>query len=136
MRELVQPGLWVLRLCILSGFLLFVLADYLRSSKAEHPFRLASRALAVWAGLNIAFISFLLVDHAGFPLNLDLMEGAVLQHLQRVTAGLPIYPDPTPAYTPLAYNPLFYVVTVPFTWILGSSHSGWSQFWGWRESVW
>jgi len=80
---------------------------------------LAPTVLAVVAVANIAITASLCFNHINFPLNLDLMEGTVLQHVQRAAAGLPIYPAPTPEYVPLAYNPLFYVLALPFTWILG-----------------
>lgn len=76
-------------------------------------------ALGAWAGANVFFIVFLWFNHARFPLYLEIMEGVVLQHLQRAAAGEAIYPAPTPDYVPLAYNPLYYVLTVPFTWVFG-----------------
>jgi hypothetical protein len=80
---------------------------------------LARSALAFVAMANIAITAWLCINHLTFPLNLDLMEGTVLQHVQRAAAGQPIYPEPTPDYVPLAYNPLFYVLALPFSWILG-----------------
>jgi hypothetical protein len=76
-------------------------------------------ALTVAAVGNIGFVVFLCFNHIGFPLHLDLMEGVVQQHVQHAAAGLPIYPRPTPGYVPLAYNPGFYLLAVPFTWIGG-----------------
>jgi hypothetical protein len=52
-------------------------------------------------------------------LNLEIMEGTVLQHVGRARDLVPIYPEPTPAYVPLSYNPLYYLLAVPFTWLLG-----------------
>jgi hypothetical protein len=76
-------------------------------------------ALALIAGASILFIVFLWFNHANFPLNLDLMEGTVLQHFQRAVRFEAIYPEPTPEYVPLAYNPLYYVLAVPFAWAFG-----------------
>jgi hypothetical protein len=76
-------------------------------------------ALAGWAALMVAFVAFLWVNHVGFPGHLDLMEGTILQHVAQAAHGLPVYPEPTPAYVPLAYNPLYYYLCVPFTWVLG-----------------
>src|SRR5262249_43259392 len=39
---------------------------------------------------------------------LDLMEGTVLQHVERAAAGGPIYTAPAPDFVALAYNPLYY----------------------------
>jgi hypothetical protein len=67
----------------------------------------------------IAFVGFLWVNHVNFAGHLDLMEGAILQHVAQAAHGLPVYPAPTPAYVPLAYNPLYYYLCVPFTWVMG-----------------
>ncbi len=69
--------------------------------------------------LNLAVVIFLCFNHLWFPLHLDLMEGTVLQHVQQVVEGQPVYPAPTPAYVPLAYNPLYYVLSALFAKILG-----------------
>jgi hypothetical protein len=79
----------------------------------------AKPVLTLLAVGNIVFVVFLVLNHASFPLNLDLMEGTILQHAQRARDFVPIYPEPTPAYVPLSYNPLYYVLTVPFSWLLG-----------------
>lgn len=68
---------------------------------------------------NIALVTFLAINHMSFPLNLDLMEGTILQHTQRAAQLAPIYPEPTPAYVPLSYNPLYYVLAAPFGWLMG-----------------
>ena len=47
------------------------------------------------------------------------MESTVLQHVLRLSAGLPIYVEPTPEFLALAYNPLFYAVCVPFVRAFG-----------------
>ena len=82
--------------------------------------RVARAALLVAAGANILFVVFVFANHITFPLHLDLMEGTVLQHFRQIMAGQPIYPAPTPGYVPLAYNPLYYVLAVPFGWLLGA----------------
>ncbi|MFZ2055197.1 MAG: glycosyltransferase family 39 protein [Candidatus Aminicenantales bacterium] len=81
----------------------------------------AHLALSVYAIINILFILFLFCGHIGFPLNLDLMEGTVLQHFRQAVEGKAIYPNPTPSFVPLAYNPLYYIIAVPFSWIFGIS---------------
>jgi hypothetical protein len=75
--------------------------------------------LRTLAALNIGFIIFLFFNHLFFPLNLDLMEGTVLEHCRRALHGLPVYPAPTPEYVPLAYNPLYCYVSVPFCRLFG-----------------
>lgn len=68
---------------------------------------------------NVLIVVSLWINHINFPLNLDVMEGTVIQHFQRAAAFEPIYPEPTPGYVPLAYNALFYVFAVPFSWVFG-----------------
>jgi hypothetical protein len=83
--------------------------------------RVVRWVLGAWAGANILFMVFLWFNHARFPLHLDLMEGTVLQHLQRAVALQPIYPEPTPEYVPLAYNVLYYMLAAPFAWLFGTN---------------
>ena len=59
---------------------------------------------------NLLLVAFLWTRQVDFPLNLDLMEGTVLQHVQRAAAGVPIYAAPSAAFVALAYNPLYYEV--------------------------
>ncbi len=83
--------------------------------------RILPSILAAYSLLQIGFIAYLWLNHAAFPLNLEAMELTVLAHVRRVLAGLPIYVPPSAEFAPLAYNPLFYVLSVPFTWIAGPS---------------
>jgi len=76
-------------------------------------------ALGGYAVAHLLWVVFLCVVHAQFPLHIDLMEGSVWQHFQRAAAFEAIYPAPTPEYVPLAYNPLYYFVAIPFGWVLG-----------------
>jgi hypothetical protein len=64
--------------------------------------------LLTLAAANLALVGFLWSRQLDFPLNLDVMEGTVLQHVERAAAGLPIYPAPTLDFVALAYNPLYY----------------------------
>lgn len=76
---------------------------------------------AGYALTHILFIIFLWLNHVAFPLNLEAMELTVLQHLKRVVSGMPLYPEPTSEFVALAYNPLYYFLAVPFTWIFGTN---------------
>lgn len=75
----------------------------------------------VFAVAAIGFMIFLWFNHITFPLNLDLMEGTILQHVKQVASSQFIYSDPTPAFVPFAYNPLYYVLSIPFVKLLGLS---------------
>lgn len=84
--------------------------------------KLAAFVFCLFAGyalIQIAFVVFLWINHYNFPLNLEAMEGTVLQHVKRVLAGLPIYVEPQPEFVPLAYNPLYYFVSALFCQIFG-----------------
>jgi hypothetical protein len=105
-------------LVVIFGFALILVGWWMsRRNPAWKDF--AHNALLVFGALNILVLVFLVLNHINFPLFLDLMEGVVWQHFQRAAAFQPIYPEPTPEYVPLAYNPLFYVLAVPFSWIFG-----------------
>lgn len=77
--------------------------------------------LLAFAAANLAFLGVLFANHVNFPLNLDLMEGTVLQHYRQAFAGEPVYPEPSLAYFPLAYNPLYYVISIPMGWVFGAN---------------
>ncbi len=81
--------------------------------------RAAEVLLAVYAASQLLFLLFLWRNHVPFPLHLEIMEGTVWDAARRASAGLAVYPWPTPAYVPLAYNPLFYYLGVPALHILG-----------------
>jgi hypothetical protein len=76
-------------------------------------------ALPLYGAFQLAFILYLWFNHAAFPLNLEAMELTVLQHVRRILAGLPLYPPPAPEFIPLAYNPGFYYLSIPFTGVFG-----------------
>lgn len=71
--------------------------------------------------LQIGFLCFLWVNHIGFPLNLEPMELTVLQHVIRIRSGLPLYPEPSSNFVALAYHPLYYYLSVPFTYLFGAN---------------
>ena len=108
------------RILLVLIVVLAIVIEKRRFSALSPMTLLPSQAILVGlAALNIGFVLFLWVNHIGFPLNLDLMEGTVLEHFRRALHGLPVYPAPTPDYVPFAYNPLYYFLSVPFAWVLG-----------------
>lgn len=82
---------------------------------------LASALFAVYAGAWVLFMVYVWFNHINFPLNLEAMELLVVQHLQRVMAGLPLYAEPSPDFVTLAYAPLYYYFSVPFAWVFGAN---------------
>lgn len=109
----------LLRAVLLATVCLCAFIDMRRRQHADAAHSLARGALAVWSGIAIAFTVFLWVDHIRFPFLLDLMEGTILQHVARAAHGLAVYPVPAPAFVSLAYNPLYYYLCAPVTWVLG-----------------
>lgn len=71
------------------------------ASLAVWMFALAGIAAYVWLGLH----------RLGYPLELDFIEGVMMDHAWRVAHGQPIYVAPSLHYIPLAYMPLFSVVS-------------------------
>lgn len=109
-----------LRGACLGGITVATVADLLRGTAGTSR----SWARAWLTAITLAIIALsvgLWVNHVPFPLHLDLMEGTVLQHAVRAAAGQPVYPEPTPGFVPLAYNPLFYYLAAPAIWIFGPS---------------
>lgn len=73
---------------------------------------------------GVALVSLLLMlliwlNNLTFPLNLEVMEGNILQHVQRLANASPIYVEPSADYVALDYNPLYYYIALPFTWLFG-----------------
>lgn len=96
-----------------------ILLSYLLGSRQPRFADISSRLLIVLSVLNISAVLFLWINHIRFPLFVDLMEGVVWQHFQRAASFQPIYPAPTPEFVPLAYNVLYYVISIPFGWLFG-----------------
>jgi hypothetical protein len=78
--------------------------------------------LVVAMALGSAGLVFVIISsHLRFPLSLEIMEGTVLQHFQRAASGRHIYTEPTGEFVALAYNPLYYYVSVPAGWVFGQT---------------
>lgn len=63
----------------------------------------------VWA-LALAAIgayAWLGAQRVGYPLEVDFIEGVMLDHVARLAGGQPIYVEPSLQFIPLAYMPLF-----------------------------
>ena len=81
--------------------------------------RVIRRFWAFYAAGQLLLAGLVFGSHLFFPTNLEFMESTVLQHVVRLSAGLPLFADPTPEFAALAYNPLFYAICVPFVRIMG-----------------
>lgn len=81
---------------------------------------IAMLVLVVYAGV----FGYLAYEHVRYPGFTEAMEGDVLQHIERITQGLPLYPEPGGEYIALAYMPLYYVMAAPFYLSFGDSFLG------------
>ncbi len=110
-------------MAITVRLLLVAAAAALAAWESLHP---RSRARpSVWFVLALAlgeigFVIVLWLRHRGFPLHLELMEGAVLGHVERLLEGAPLYPAPSAGFVPFAYNPLYYVACAPLVALFGA----------------
>jgi hypothetical protein len=111
---------WLRAEFLLIGAIL-VIVEVVQARRKQALAQIASWTLGGLAIVSLLFYVFLWSNHLGFPLNLDLMEGTILQHFQRAVAFQPIYPEPTPEYVPLAYNVFYYIFSIPLAWLLGAN---------------
>jgi hypothetical protein len=74
-----------------------------------------------YAMLQILWVGWVAYEHISFPLNLEAMETTVVEHVDRVLQGRPLYEAPEPGHVALAYNPLFYYLCAAFASLLGNS---------------
>jgi hypothetical protein len=109
---------------ILLTILTFVLAAVSVAGAKWHKPVLTNFVTFVFASYALYWVVFTLyvwMQHLSFPLNLEAMELTVLQHLQRLMDGLPVYVEPSSEFVPLAYAPLYYYLSVPFANVFGAS---------------
>src|SRR6185295_15046492 len=76
------------------------------------PLRLAVRSL-VWTMSLAAIGAFLYLGarRLFYPLELDYIEGVMMDHVVRLAQGRPIYVEPSLQFVTLAYMPGFATVT-------------------------
>lgn len=78
-------------------------------------FALAACALSlIWLGV-VVWSRWL------FPWPVEWLEGATLQHVERVVAGRSLYPEPQHDFVPLLYPPLAYFAMALPAWLFGGS---------------
>lgn len=66
--------------------------------------------VCVLALFAIGALVWLGAHRVGYPVEVDFIEGVMLDHVARIAHGQPIYVAPTLHFIPLAYMPLFTVV--------------------------
>ena len=62
----------------------------------------------------IAAYAYIALRRMSYPYDLEWIEGGILQHVERVQDGKPLYREPTAEFAPLLYAPLYYYVAAAF----------------------
>lgn len=73
--------------------------------------RAAHAGIWALALFGVASYVWLACQRVIYPLELDFIEGVMMDHVSRIAHGQPIYVEPSLHYIPLAYMPLFSVVS-------------------------
>ncbi len=72
-------------------------------------------ALTTWIGIAYVCVLFVLIyKRMSFPLELSTVEGSLLDGINRIIAGKPLYSEPTLNYVATVYNPLYFYVSAFF----------------------
>ncbi len=61
--------------------------------------------------LHVVFFAYAVVQRFRYPVELEWMSGGVLDHVDRVSEGKPIYVAPSVAFIPFLYPPLYYWIS-------------------------
>src|SRR5262245_34727973 len=80
-------------------------AALLRKGKGVRALRFA--VLAAAATLTGMFL-YVVLRRLAFPYELEWMTGSVMDHVERVREGQPLYAPPTADWIPYLYPPLYY----------------------------
>ena len=85
------------------------------------PDRLAGAAigLALLATLGLFLITAL--GHIRYPFELEWMEGGMLDHVQRLLDGKPLYAPPSLDFTAFSYTPLWFCLSAGLAGLFGLS---------------
>jgi hypothetical protein len=73
----------------------------------------------VVAGLAVAQVLGVALVRMRYPFELEWMEGGVVDHVRVVLAGRPLYREPSLAFTPYIYTPLYYYVSALVSSVVG-----------------
>lgn len=83
--------------------------------------RLALGVAVGVAAIGLGYFAYIAWRQLRFPLQLEAMELTILQHAQRLAAGLPVYPRPSADFVSLAYNPGLYLLLWPALQVVPAS---------------
>src|SRR5262249_38404210 len=84
---------------------------------------LVARGLAGLCALGslgyVAAFLWIAVNRASYPFDLEWMEGGVVDHVERLLAGKPLYTAPSVDFVSYIYNPLYYLLSAPVAVVVG-----------------
>lgn len=100
---------------------MWLLAVWAMWRKQAGVTRLLLGVFTLYALGQLGFVLYAWGNRVTFPLNLEAMELLKLQHVKQLLTGQPLYGEPSADFIPLVYNPLYYYVTLPFTWLAGTN---------------
>lgn len=92
------------------------------ATRPHAPRHDGSRVAAVLAALSLAYaamVAWVWFARLGYPYELEWLEGVALEHVQRLRAGLPLYTEPSLAWVPLNYTPLYFWICAGFSGLFG-----------------
>ncbi len=85
------------------------------AARGDRLVRIAALCAAAWAAFACVYVMF---GRLGHPYELEWMTGAILDHIERIGHGEPIYAAPTASWIPFLYPPLYYWVSAEVAKVL------------------
>jgi hypothetical protein len=84
-------------------------------SETPEPTAVRARWISgVALGVACSLVGFVILRRIGRPVELEWMTGSILDHIERVTLGKPVYVAPSSDWIPFLYPPGYYWVAAAF----------------------
>ncbi|HEY2812744.1 MAG TPA: glycosyltransferase family 39 protein [Acidimicrobiales bacterium] len=80
----------------------------------------ARAVLGVLAALFIGMYVIVALLRLRYPYELEWIEGGIVNHVEQLRAGRPLYTQPSLAFTPDIYTPLYFVVAAGVSLVMGT----------------
>jgi len=74
------------------------------------------------AAAYLLVLLYVMFRRAGYPFDLEWMEGGMVESVRRLLAGKPLYVAPTLDFVPFIYTPLFYWLSAALSLITGPGY--------------
>ncbi|HEX2576091.1 MAG TPA: glycosyltransferase family 39 protein, partial [Aquihabitans sp.] len=81
--------------------------------------RVGRVAVVVASAIPLLAYTWIAVRRMGSPMELEWMEGGVVDHVRRAADGRNLYPEPSLEFIPYIYTPLYYYVAAPVAAVFG-----------------